>query len=103
MSWRQRFERVFRYVAAAIGSAGMLGWLWAMGIWYQYLDHLPRSPNPMSGNIYSLNVHGTVVYQTLAQRLHRERWEFWSLAVAACGATLGAFLKWLAERRKGGG
>jgi hypothetical protein len=48
-----------------------------------------------------LNIHGYVVYQTLKEQLRRERWEFWSLAVLGFGIALGAFHKWITERRQG--
>ena len=68
-----------------------------MAFWDQD-GSLPHSPNPAAGNIYSLNIHGYVVYQTLQEKLRRERWEFWSTAVSFGGAALGAFHKWLTER-----
>ena len=101
MSWRPKAERILWYVAVAISSAGILGWLWAVYLWYQYCWGLPHSPNPATGNIYPLNIHGYVVYQTLKEQLRLERWELWSLEVAAFGAGLGAFHKWITERRKG--
>jgi hypothetical protein len=83
-----------------ICSAGMLGWLRAIEISYQYWS-LPHSPNPATGNIYPLNIHGYVVYQTLKEQLRRERWEFWSLEVLGFGMALGWFQKWLTQRRRG--
>jgi len=78
----------------------MLGWFWAIVIWFEYWD-LPHSPNPATGNIYPLNIHGYVVYQTLKEQLRLERWQFWSMAVLCCGIALGAVHKWITERRKG--
>ena len=101
MAWRPKIERILWYAAVAICLAGALGWLRAMAFWDQY-GSLPHSPNPATGNIYSLNIHGYVVYQTLQEKLRRERWEFWSTAVSCCGFALGGFHKWLTERRKGG-
>jgi hypothetical protein len=100
VAWRPRVERILWYAAVVLCSAGALGWLRAIEIWYQYWS-LPHSPNPATGNIYPLNIHGYVVYQTLKEQLRRERWEFWSLEVAGLGAALGAFHKWITERRKG--
>ena len=100
MAWKPKIERILWYAAVVICSAGALGWLRAIEIWYEYWS-LPHSPNPATGNIYPLNIHGYVVYQTLQEKLRRERWEFWSLEVAALGAGVGVFQKWLAERRKG--
>ena len=100
MSWKPKIERILWYAAVVISSAGMLGWLRAIEIWYQYWS-LPHSPNPATGNIYPLNIHGYVVYQTLKEQLRRERWEFWSLEVLGFGMALGWFQKWITERWKG--
>jgi hypothetical protein len=100
VAWRPKVERILWYAAVAICSAGALGWLRAIAFWYQYWS-LPHSPNPATGNVYPLNIHGYVVYQTLKEQVRRQRWEFWSLAVAGFGAGLGAFQKWLTERRRG--
>ena len=99
MAWRPMVGKTLWCAAVAICLAGMLGWLRAIEIWYEYWS-LPHSPNPATGNIYPLNIHGYVVYQTLQEQLRRERWEFWSLEVAGFGAALGAFHKWISERRK---
>lgn len=98
MAWRRKIERVLWYSAVALASAGMVGWLRAISIWYQYWD-LPHSPVTETGNIYPLNIHGYVVYQTLREQLYRQRWEFWSIAVAGCGAALGALHKWISGNR----
>ena len=99
MAWRLKIERALWYAAVVISSAGMLGWFWAAVIWFQYWN-LPHSPNPATGNVYPLNIHGYVVYQTLQEEVRRERWDFWSLEVLGLGVALGTFQKWLAERRK---
>ena len=83
-----------------IALAGALGWLRAIEIWFEYWN-LPHSPNPATGNIYPLNIHGNVVCQTLQENLRRERWEFWSWQVAVFGCGLGAFHKWITKRRQG--
>ena len=100
MAWRPKLERILWYAAVVISSAGMLGWLRAVEIWYQYWS-LPHSPNPATGNIYPLSIHGYVVYQTLKEQLRRERWEFGSLEVLGLGIALGTFHKWLTGRRQG--
>jgi hypothetical protein len=100
--WKPKIERILWYAAGAMSLAGALGWLRAMAFWGQY-GSLPHSPNPATGSIYPLNIHGYVVYQTMKEQLRREHWEFWSMAVFCCGMALGAIHKWLTERRKGGG
>jgi hypothetical protein len=93
-------DRLLWLAAVAVCSVGLLGWFWGYyEIWIQYSQHLPRSPNPASGNLYALNIHGIVVYQTLKQRSYRENWEFWSYAVCCCGAALGAVYQWRLRKR----
>ena len=98
MARRSKAQRLLWYAAAALCAAGALGWLWSIAIWYQYWD-LPRSANPATGNVYALNIHGVVVYQTLAEQIRRQRWEFWSMAVAICGASLGAIQRWISREK----
>ncbi len=98
MALKLKIARVLWYAGFTIGSAGLVGWLRAISIWYQYWG-LPHSPVPETGNIYPLNIHGYVVYQTLQQLVYRQRWEFWSMAVLVCGATLGALSKLISERQ----
>jgi hypothetical protein len=92
-------ERLLWFIGAALCVAGFLGWIWAYVIWDQYLHYLPRSPNPTTGSIYALNIHGIVVYQTLKQQSRRESWEFWSYGTCCCGAALAAIYQWRARRR----
>ena len=94
-------ERVLWLAAAALCGLGLLSWLWACQIWDQYYDYLPRSPNPVTGNIYPLNIHARVVYQTLKQQSRRESWDFWSTAIFCCGMALGAVHKWMTAKRQG--
>jgi hypothetical protein len=100
VAWKSKIGGPLRYAGIAIGSAGLAGWCWAMEIWYRYMDTLPSSPDPASGNIYPLNVHGTIVYQTLKQQVYRERWEFYSMAVLVLGAALGEFGRWILGKQR---
>jgi hypothetical protein len=102
VDWKPLIRSALRYSAVALCSAGMVGWLRAISIWYQYWD-LPHSPVPGTGNIYPLSIHGYVVYQTFQKQLYRQRWEFWSIAVAGFGAALGAVHKWMCGKAGGQG
>jgi hypothetical protein len=68
---------------------GVLGGLWAGVIWEQYWQYLPRSANPATGNVYPLNYHGIILYQTLLQSTRLSRWENWSTATGGYGVILG--------------
>jgi hypothetical protein len=98
VAWKSNAERILKYTSMALCGLGLTGWVWAMSVYLSYLD-LPSSPNPATGSIYALNIHGSVVYQTLQQKLYRERWEFWSWVIAGCGAALFAIYKWISEKK----
>ena len=97
MDLKPKMGRILLYTARALAWLGLCGWVWAMWIWYEYWN-LPTSPNPATGNIYPLNIHGYVVYQTLQEQVRRQRWEFWSLAAVCCGMALGAVYKFIFEK-----
>lgn len=98
MNWTFKAKRILKYASMALCGLGLAGWVWAMSIYQSYLD-LPSSPNNTTGNIYPLNIHGSVAYQTLQQKLYRQRWEFWSLAVFLCGGALYAIHKWVSKKQ----
>ncbi len=99
MAWKSKAERILKYTSMALCGLGLTGWVWAMSVYQSYLD-LPSSRNPAAGSIYPLNIHGSVVYQTLQQKLYRERWEFWSMAVFCCGGALYAVYRWISEKKR---
>jgi hypothetical protein len=73
-----------------MGIIGLVGISWTAGIWYQYQRTLPRHPDPETGCIYPLNVHGIVVYQTLDERNWLDEVQYSSFAVFALSALMGA-------------
>ena len=87
LAWKSKGKRILKYTSIVLSGLGFTGWVWAMSVYQSYLN-LPRSPNPVNGSVYPLNIHGSIVYQTLQQKLYRERWEFWSLVVVICGGAL---------------
>ena len=87
-------DRLLWLAAATLSIVGLLGWIWTYGIWDQYFQYLPRSPNPATGSIYPLNIHGVVVYETLKERVRLENWIHWSFGVFCLGMALGAIHKW---------
>lgn len=100
MDWISKAKRILKHASMVLCALGLAGWVWAMSVYQSYLN-LPSSPNPATGSIYPLNIHGSVVYQTLQQKLYRERWEFWSWVIAGCGAALFAIYKWISEKEGG--
>ena len=96
---KSKAERIVKCTSIALCGLGLSGWVWAMSVYQSYLN-LPSSPNSAKGSIYPLSIHGSVVYQTLQQKLYRERWEFWSMAVFCCGGALYAVHRWISEKKR---
>lgn len=84
------FWRVWKVIAIALFLIGLAGWIWNASIWYQYQSTLPRQPNPASGNVYPLNVHGIGVYLTRQERNWLDETEYTSFTMAAIGVLMGA-------------
>ena len=70
MDWVSKAKRILKHASMVLCALGLAGWVWAMSVYQSYLN-LPSSPNPATGSIYPLNIHGSVVYQTLQQKLYR--------------------------------
>ena len=85
--------------AVALCVLGLLGWLWICEIWEQYAQYLPRSPRPVTGNIYPLGIHGSVVYLTSQEQRRLDKWDFWSTAIFCSGMALGGVYQWRSRRR----
>ena len=83
--------RLLRRVALALVLTGVASLLSLTVLWYHYYDTLPRSPEPATGKIYVMNMHGVAVYATRTQR-HRldfmENLSFILLFAGIVGATL---------------
>jgi hypothetical protein len=52
-----------------LSTAGFLVWMVAAYLWFEYAATRPQTPNPLTGNVYTLNSHGSVVYLTRSERL----------------------------------
>lgn len=94
-----RSEKLLRIAYSALFIAAFLGLLWTMAIYNVYLDNLPRSPNPTTGNIYPLNIHGVGVYQTLEQRRHLDNVERGSWGIGILGIVLGLIWQWSEDEK----
>jgi hypothetical protein len=62
--------------------------MWAYYLDYRYQATLPRHPDPVAGNVYPLNVHGIVVYQTRDERDLLNEVLYSSIAVAAASGLM---------------
>lgn len=95
-------DRLLRIAAIALGLMAFLSGIWAYQLWDNYYDYLPRSANPGTGNIYSLNIYGRVVYQTLKEQARLEKRESWSTGVFCAVAALAGISQWRARKRTPG-
>jgi hypothetical protein len=63
--------------------------IWTSHVWYQYQATLPRRPDTATGNLYPLNVHGIVVYQTRDQRDRLDRLDYSSFGLMILAFAVG--------------
>ena len=60
--------KLSRSVAFVLILCAVAGVLLSSFLWYHYRETLPRSPQPMSGRVYSMDLRGVTVYATRAER-----------------------------------
>ncbi|HET7212007.1 MAG TPA: hypothetical protein VFL79_00335 [Terriglobia bacterium] len=60
--------KLLRTGAMVVCLAGVAGFLYGTLVWYKYNDTLSRSPQPATGRIYVMNMHGFAVYATEEER-----------------------------------
>jgi len=89
MQGSRRWGKLLRLGALVFSIIGLTCWLWTAAIWFRYSDILPRSPNPTTGSVYPLNIHGIVVYETLSERSRLENWTHLSWGMLVLAVALG--------------
>jgi hypothetical protein len=80
--------RTWKWVGVALFLVALSGCIWSADLYYQYQGTLPRHSNPATGNVYPLNVHGIVVYQTRDERNWLNEVLYSSIAVAAASGLM---------------
>jgi hypothetical protein len=89
-----KWRKLLKMTHVSFFVMGFVGLLWVMALYQAYFNNLPRSPNPITGNVYPLNIHGIVVYQTMQERSRLGNWEHWSWGLAILGFVLGLIYQW---------
>jgi hypothetical protein len=59
-------------------------------MYYKYQARLPRQPDLAAGQVYPLNVHGIVLYQTLDQRNQLDKLLYSTIASALVSGLMAA-------------
>lgn len=82
---------MLKWVARISGGLAICAFLGMFGLYNNYLDVLPRSPDTVAGSVYPVDDHGIVVYQNREERrtlLLVQYTAFSGLAVAAIAQAL---------------
>jgi hypothetical protein len=89
-----RARRLLKAVTIALVGGATLGMASGFILWEIYANTLPHSPDPASGRIYRLAMHGLVLYQTAGE--HALFWGVvkWSIALVWLGAAAGLIYQW---------
>ena len=72
---RQRLLKLARALAMTVMLGGFAGFFYGAGVWYDYYDTLPRSPQPATGRTCRMNMHGVAVYASRRERRLLALWE----------------------------
>lgn len=81
---------MWKWIVVTLSLITLAGALWSGYLEYRYQATLPRHPDPAAGNVYPLNVHGIVVYQTRDERDLLDEVLHSAVAVGLTSVLLGA-------------
>jgi hypothetical protein len=81
-------KKPWEILSRALCAAAVLLWLFAWSMEYQYIETLPRQPNPSVGRIYPYNYHGIVLWRTLAEKTRVNLLEYLSFVLFLAGALI---------------
>ncbi len=83
-------KRIWRTIAIVLMVPALAVWLYSGTIWNRYLRTLPHAPDQTTGRIYPRNIHGIVVFQTLAEERRLDLTQNISIGVFFLGLVIGA-------------
>jgi len=86
--------KLLKLVSIALILCGILGQAWTFGVWNLDAKVLPRTPDPSTGRVYRLSLHGILVYQT--EQEHSVYWgiDGWSSRIFYFGWVLALIHIW---------
>ena len=87
-----RGHKICRAVAIALCIAGLIGAVSSYVTWNQYLQNLPRHPDPTAGRTHPRNIHGIVVYQTGTEESRLDRLDNVTLGMLVLAMLIGIIL-----------
>ena len=75
----ERVNKLWKRLSFTLCAAGMIIWLFAWSIKYQYIETLPRNPNQSIGRVYAYNYHGIVLWRSRAEKRAVDSLEYLSV------------------------
>jgi hypothetical protein len=91
-----------RKISLALILPGLAGLIVSAMISVHYLDTMPRGPSTQQLRTVPRNIHGIVVYQTLAENRTLNLFEYISIGVFLPGLALGLLYleKWSSQKSR---
>jgi hypothetical protein len=92
---------VLKFFALLFLLPGLAGLVFSAMVSTDYLENLPKSPIPSEQRMTPRNVHGIVIYQTVAEDERLSIMEYSSVSVFLVGLVLGIVYleKWSSVRQ----
>jgi hypothetical protein len=92
---------VLKFFALLFMLPGLAGLVFSAVISTDYLENLPKSPDPIHERMTPRNVHGIVIYQTVQEDERLTAMEYTSVGVFLVGLVLGIVYleKWSSARQ----
>jgi hypothetical protein len=92
---------ILKFFALLFLLPGLGGLIFSAMVSTDYLENMPKSPNPSEQRMTPRNVHGIVIYQTVKEDERLSAMEYSSVSVFLVGLVLGVVYleKWSSVRQ----
>lgn len=92
---------VLKFFALLFLLPGLGGLVFSAMVSTDYLEDLPKSPQPSERRMTPRNIHGTIVYQTIEEDQQLSIMEYTSVSIFIVGLVLGIVYleKWSSARQ----